>query len=200
MSQLSPSWSKKHYDELLKELDKIYHADQNTDIDQYIEKIKILEQFSLDQKRFFCLFSQIDFYFIYISNNIVHALGYTPEEIYKKGLLFAFKRVFWKQVPMALKVNQWGNRFRKVLGKNVPSNIQQELFYCGAKFKNKEGKVKTFFIKQKILTTNGTVPLLSFMDVEDITSLYKTTTNFIVGLSFKTVLKKNIEIYLALEN
>jgi len=175
MSQLPQSWSEKHYEKLLIELEKIYQSDQNIDITQYIEQIKIVEQFSLEQKRFFCLFSQIDFYFLYISNNIVHALGYTPEEIYKKGLLFAFKRVIWKQIPMALKVNQWGNRFRKVIKKNAPPTIQQELFYCGAKFKDKAGQVKTFFIKQKILTTkeNSTIPLLSFMDIEEITSLYK---------------------------
>jgi len=74
---------------------------------------------------------------------------------------------------MALKVNQWGNRFQKIIGKNAPTTIQQEMFYCGAKFKNKEGKLKTFFLKQRILTTKGLVPILSFVEAEDISALYK---------------------------
>ena len=95
------------------------------------------------------------------------------DDIRKKGLLSAFKVFYWKQLPLAIKVHQWGDRFRKALGKQIHS-AQQEAFYCGMKLRTKQGDWKVFFLKQKILTTNKTGhPILSFLEIEDITTLYK---------------------------
>jgi len=167
------SWSERHHEQFVKELRKIYPYDENVDPTQFIEQIKVLEQYSLDKNRIFALFSQVDFYFLYLSDNLAAVTGYTPKEIYKKGLSFAFKVVHWKQLPLALKVHQWGDLFRKVLAEQVHTTIQ-ECYFCGIKLKDKQGKWKVFFIKQRILSINKAgKPILSFLVIEDITTIYK---------------------------
>lgn len=173
MKSLENSWSDRHHEQFIKELRKIYQHDQNSDPTQYIEQIRVLEQYSLDPYRLFALFSHVDFYFLYISTNLAKVIGYTPEEIYKKGLRFAFKTVHWKQLPLALKVHQWGDSFREILSNKIV-NAQQEVFFCGAKLKDRQGKWRIFFIKQRILNSNKNgKPTLSFLDIEEITTIYK---------------------------
>lgn len=173
MRELKKGWSDRHHDKFLIELRRIYQYDQNADITEYMEQIKVIEQYSLDKNIVFALFSQVDFYFLYLSENLKIVTGYTPKEIYKKGLLFAFKIVHWKQLSLAAKVHQWGDAFRKVLGQQVHTT-KQEVFFCGVKLKDKQGKWKFFFVKQRILKINKAgKPILSFLVIEDITTIYK---------------------------
>ena len=173
MNTQKDSWSERHYKQFQEELAKIHPQKEDLSITEIVEKIKILEDYSIDKNRCFALFSQIDFYFLYLSKNAGTISGYTPNEIHKKGLLSAFKAFYWKQLPLAIKVHQWGNRFRKTLGKQVHT-AKMEAAYCGMKLRIKNGDWKIFFLKQKILTTNKTGhPILSFLEIEDITTLYK---------------------------
>ncbi|GEM_PF-2931069 len=172
MSNLNPSYSERHYQELLKELAAIYPHKEEIDPTPIIEKIKVLETYSLDKNRFFSLFSQEKFFPLYISQNITPSFGYTPEELYKKGLIWVLKRAHWKQLPLVVTVHRWGKKFQKIVDNSLPIN-NQEAFYCGIKLKDRWGKMRTLFIKQRILTANSTHPILSFLDIEDITAIYK---------------------------
>lgn len=172
MSKVNPSYSERHYQELQKELATIYPHKEEIDTTPIIEKIKILETYSLDKNRFFSLFSQVDFFPLYISQNITPSFGYTPEELYQKGLFWVLKKAHWKQLPLVVTVHRWGKKFQKIVDKSLPIN-SQEASYCGIKLKDKWGKMRTLFIKQRILTANETHPLLSFLEIEDITAIYK---------------------------
>lgn len=102
MSKINPSYSERHYYQLLKELSNIYPIKEEIDTTHIIEKIKTLETYSLDKNRFFCLFSQVQFFPLYISQNSTHSFGYTPEELYKKGLIGVLKMTHWKQLPLPI--------------------------------------------------------------------------------------------------
>ena len=173
METLKNSWSDRHHKQFMIALHKIYQYDKNTDTAQFLEQIKIVEAYSLDKNRLFGLFSHVDFFLVYISKNVKTVSGYTQEEVYKKGLSFAFKAVYWKQLPMAIKVHKWGDLFRKALGKHVLTS-HPIVFHVGLRLKNKAGEWRIFFIKQKQLNSNKKGhPILSFLDVEDITDIYK---------------------------
>lgn len=166
-------WDKMYYEQLQQLLENQYGVKAPADISQLIEKIQVLEQFSLDSKRIFCLFSQVDFYFTYISKNIEEIIGFSPDTIYKGGLRFAFKVVHWKVLPMAIKVHQWGDRFRNII-KNIHSKDNQNAYFCGVKLKDKWGEMRIFFVKQKILSfTKEGLPLLSLLEIEEITTIFK---------------------------
>jgi len=162
-----------HYEELTKMLMDFYQEKPLLDTAKLIEKIKLVEEFSLDRRRIFCLFSNVDFYFKYISENVKKELGYSAQDIYEGGLLLGFKMIYWKQIPMAVKVHQWGERFQKIV--KHPANISKRaVFYCGVKTKDAQGRLRTFFIKQKMLSyTKENKPLLSFLEVEEITTIFK---------------------------
>jgi len=162
-----------HYEQLMQLLADFYDKKILLDTTKLIEQIQVLEQFSLDNKRIFCLFSNPDFYFKYVSENVEKELGYTSKEIYKGGLLLAFKMMYWKQLSMPIRVYQWGEKFQTIV--KHPANIsRRNAFFCGVKTKDKQGKLKTFFVKQKMLSfTEDSKPLLSFMEIEEITSIFK---------------------------
>lgn len=167
-------WGRIHYEQFIEELTGYYDEDLPKDIVPLIEKIQVLEQFSLDNKRIFCLFSQVDFYFIYISKNIEQYLGFSPEELYKGGLPLAFNITYWKQLPMAVKVHIWGHRFQNLVKNDIVGEPNQETFFCGLKIKNKKGKLITFCIKQRVLSfSKKNKPLLSFLEVEEVTTIFK---------------------------
>jgi len=174
VSEVSKEYQEKmHYDQLTEMLADFYNEQPLVDTAKLIEQIKLLEHFSLDRKRIFCLFSNADFYFKYISANIEKEMGYSPEEIYKGGLLLGYKMVYWKQFSIPIKVHQWGNRFQSIV--KHPINIGDRMvFYCGVKMKDKQGNIRTFFIKQKLLSfTENNKVLLSFMEIEEITTIFK---------------------------
>ncbi len=81
--------------------------------------------------------------------------------------------MYWKQLPLAIRVHQWGERFQEIV--KYPSNMgTRNVFYCGVKTRDKQGKLKTFFIKQKMLSfTEDNKPLLSFLEIEEITTIFK---------------------------
>jgi len=162
-----------YYGQLMQLLAGFYGEKIILDTSKLIEQIQVLEQFSLDNKRILCLFSNPDFYFKYISRNIEKEMGYAPEEIYKGSLPLAFKMVYWKQLSIAIKVHQWGERFQTIV-KHSANACKRNAFFCGVKMKSKQGELKTFFIKQKILNfTKNNKPLLSFMEIEEITTIFK---------------------------
>jgi len=162
-----------YYEQLQQLLENQYAVKAPADMSQLIEKIQVLEQFSLDKKRVFGLFSQVDFYFTYISKNIEEIIGFSPDMIYKGGLRFAFKIVHWKVLPMALKVHQWGDRFRDIT-KSLRGKGNQNAYFCGVKLKDKWGEMRVFFVKQKMLSlTKDGQPLLSLLEVEEVTTIIK---------------------------
>lgn len=161
------------YEEFRAQFINQYQGKEPTLTPELIEKIKILEKFSPDKKRFFVLFSHKQFYPIYISENVEAAGGYTLKEIYDGGLLFMFKHIHWKQLSSIIQVVRWGKRYANFVANRV-SGINQNTYHCGAKFKDKWKNWRTIFIKQKILLTNkDNYPLLSFLEVEEISSIYK---------------------------
>lgn len=143
------------------------------DIDKYIKEIQTLEKFSMDQQRFFCLFSHEKFYPLYISANVEAASGYSRAELNKKGLFFLFRKIHWKQLTSPIKVHAWGARFSKLANyETFDSGV--EVYCCGVKLRDKWGKWRTLILKQTPLcaTKNNRV-LLSFIEAEEITSIYK---------------------------
>lgn len=162
-----------HYEQLTELLAEFYDEKIVLDTTKFIKQVQVIEQFSLDSKRIFCLFSNPDFYFKYISENVERELGYTSEEIYKGGLSLAFKMMYWKQLSLPIRVYQWGERFQTIV-KHPASISNRNAFFCGVKTKDKQGKLKTFFVKQKMLSfTEKNMPLLSFMEIEEITTIFK---------------------------
>lgn len=162
-----------YHKQLTELLAKFYYKKIALDTTELIKQIQVLEQFSMDSKRILCLFSNVDFYFKYVSENVKQEMGYSSKEIYDGGLPLAFKMVYWKQFSIAIKVHQWGERFQAII-KDLENTSQRNAFFCGVKMKDKEGKLKTFFIKQKILSvTKNNKPLLSFMEIEEITTIFK---------------------------
>ncbi len=160
----------KQLKQLLKES---YHDNTNLEFTAIVEQIKLVEQYSLDSKRILGLFSNPDFGFKYISQNVIEIVGFYPEDIYNGGLSFSFKSAYWKHWSLPIKIFQWGSRFRK-LTKHVNAPHELINFFCGVKMKDSEGKLKTFFIKQKILSySQKNQALLSFMEIEDITAIFK---------------------------
>ena len=172
MREQKNNWSDQHQEQLLIELHKIYQFDGDIDINQYIKQIKVLEQYSLNKNRIFALFNHPNFYFVYLSKNWETVTGYTPEEIYDKGISFGFKIFYWKHLPLALKVHQWGKRFQKAVNKQI-AVVGNEAFYCGVKMKDNWRNWLTFSVKQKILTAKNGQPMLSFLEIEEISSIYK---------------------------
>jgi len=87
--------------------------------------------------------------------------------------MMIFRHIHWKQLTLFYKLYLWGRRFRAFTGKGVPYT-NTTAFLSGMKFKDKWGKWRTFFIKQKMLSLikNNKVSL-SFLEMEEITALYK---------------------------
>lgn len=162
-----------YYEQFRKEVLDQYQGKVAILTPDLIEKIKILEKFSPDKKRFFVLFSHTQFYPLYISENVEAAGGYTLKEIYDGGLFFMFKRIHWKQLSSIIQVARWGKRYLKFVDNRVPS-LNHNVYHCGTKFKDKWKNWRTIFIKQKMLLTDeNNKLLLSFLEVEEISSIYK---------------------------
>lgn len=174
MNTVNKKYQEKSYHKLLIQLlENFYGKKIVLDTTELIKEIQVLEQFSLDSKRILCLFSHVDFYFKYVSKNIAQEMGYTPEEIYNGGLALGFKIGYWKQLSIPIKSYQWGERFQEIVN-NFENMGRRNAFFCGVKMKDKQGNLKTFFIKQKMLSfTKNNKPLLSFMEIEEITTIFK---------------------------
>ena len=151
---------------------EFYGEKQNTDISNLADKIKTVERFSLDQNRILCLFSHSEFKVKFISENVAKIFGYSPTEIYNRGLFIFYKMVYWKQLALPIKLNVWGDKFGKASrGMNLTSG---NFYFCGFKVKNKEGDFRTLFLKQKILKcSENKRALLSYLEVEDISNIFK---------------------------
>ncbi len=162
-----------HFEQFVQDFVQGHETPQQKDIDKFIQEIKTLERYAVDSKRFYILFDHSKFYAAYISANLEKEAGYSIDYILKQGLLFWFQKIHWKQLTLAYKFNKWGLKFQKECGIHIPSS-QYEIWICGIKFKNKWNRWKTYLLKQRILTnTKKNQALLSFIEVEDISSFYK---------------------------
>ncbi len=170
---------------VLQILDNWYQPNSLGNIDRFIEEIKVIEKYSFN-KKVYMLWDHVRFLPIYISNN-VEKFGYTPEEVYKMSLFQAIKRVYWKQIPLLVKVHKDGEKFRKI---SKAINVKDiEAFGCGAKLKDKWGNIRTFFFKQRNLSiSKKRKPLVTFIEAEDITHLYKS------NLAWSRVVDKSTDI------
>jgi len=163
----------KEHLKLLQILDQFSVANNLDNLNQIIEEIKIIEKYSFD-KKIIMLWDHVKFLPIYLSENIIK-FGYTPAEVYKMGLFQAMKRVYWKQIPLMVKIHKDGHHFRQVT--KTVNQKNQKVFLYGAKLKNRWGQVRIFFGKQKFLSTNKKgQPTISFIEVEDITHIHKGET------------------------
>jgi len=174
VSELSKEhWRQRHYGQFQKEFIEQFQGGNPILTPELVEKIKILEEFSPDKKRFFVLFSHEKFYPLYISKNVEAAGGFTLEEIYDGGLYFMFKQIHWSHLSAMIQVVRWGKRYLKFVDNRV-STLNQNAYHCGVKFKDKWKNWRTIFIKQKILlASKDNQPIFSFLEVEEITSIYK---------------------------
>jgi len=169
-----PNLRRTQYEQLLQELEKDTNEGETPQsIATIIEKIKILEEFTLDKKRFFCLFDHKLYRPIYVSDNVSTEGGYDLAKYSNQGLQVLFKRIHWKQLTLVYKALVWKHRFRKFIGKDKPL-INNQFFYTGVKFIDRWGKSRTVFLTQKMLraTKNNKISL-SFFEAEEITDIYK---------------------------
>lgn len=167
------SFIKEEYQKILKYLKNTFDfSDHEETTKAFIQQISLFQKFSTTNKTtFYVLWNQAKFLPIYVSDNIIYS-GYSPQDLYNMNLFTAMKRVYWKQIPWVYKLHKDRRYFRKLTGFSSVKNY--ECFYCGMKLKDKWGNVKAYSAKQKFLTTdNKGTPLLSFMEVEDITSIFK---------------------------
>ncbi len=163
----------KHFEQFVQAFLKDHEQPQQKDIDSLISEIKTMEKYAVDGNRFYLLFDHSKFYPIYISSNWEEASGFSPEYVLNQGLFFFFNRIHWKQLMLPFKLNTWGPKFQAICGPQV-SIKQNERWIGGIKFKDKWKNWRTGILKQKILAaTKKNKALLSFVEVEEITSIYK---------------------------
>lgn len=150
-----------------------YEKPNPDDVEKIIQEIKILEKYSLGTNRFYCLFDHSKFYPAYVSANVEKEGGYSVDFMLNQGLFFLFQRLHWKQLLIPIKVSLWGPRFQKNV--NHPLAMKKTKIYCcGVKFKDKWDKWRTILIKQQaVLFSKNNQLLLSFLEVEEITTIYK---------------------------
>jgi len=169
----NPDIRRLQYEQLVGVLEPRLEEEDPQTIASLIEQIKILEEFSLSKKRFFCLFDHKKFQPIYLSANVATESGFVLEEFYNKGLRMMFKHIHWEQLTLFYKLLVWGHRFKQLLGKEAPI-INNKIFFSGIKFKDRWGNWTTYCIKQKILrVTKNNKLSLSFLEAEEITAFYE---------------------------
>ena len=171
-------YSRKHQEKLQRAqlseiLEDYYGINPKEDVSTLVEQLETVERFSLDDNRILCLFSHYDFSIKFISKNVERLVGYSPQEIYNRGMVMFYKLVYWKQLALPIKVFQWGSRYEKI-SSHMKHLSNGNSYFCGFKIKDKQGKLRTFFIKQEVLSYNKNLkPLLSYMEVEDISNIFK---------------------------
>jgi len=168
-----------------------YQPTKHQNIGQFIKEIRVLQKFSFTNNKIYLLWDHHKFLPLYVSDNINSRFGFTPQEIYGLSLFQALKRVYWKQLSLAFKLNKDGNYFRKLTNYSAIKN--HNTFICGAKVKDKWGNVKTFFVKQKFLGVNKKGhPTLSFLEAEEISHIYKGEVGWcrMIDASFQIPIKR----------
>ena len=153
-------------------LDEYYDEDSPPEIFEIIKQIKLVEEYSLDRNRILCLFSHPEYSMKYMSQNVEGVSGYTVDEIYNGGITLVFKSTYWKQLSLPIKMYQWGARFEKSL-ESLEHRTNSLIFYCGLKFRTKPGELKTFFVKQRVLSYDeNNNPILSYLEGEEISNVF----------------------------
>ena len=140
---------------------------------ELIKEVRALQKFSFTNKnQFYLVFDHVKFLPIYLSDNIINCTGYTAQEMCNMTLFQFIRRLYWRQIPALIQVHILGKSFRKL--NRLSSSKNHEIFFCGVKWKDKEGQLTTFLGKQKFIATdkNGE-PTLSFIQGENITPIYK---------------------------
>jgi len=116
------------FDQFVKHFIEGHEQSKPADIERFIQEIKILEKYSLDSKRYYCLFDHSKFYPAYISADVEKEGGYSIDYILNQGLFFIFKMIHWKQLLLPFKVAKWGNHFLKLLDPTTEPVIDIEVF------------------------------------------------------------------------
>lgn len=138
-----------------------------------IKEVHSFEKLSpANKSTFYVVFDQVKFLPVYISKNAWKAeYGYTEENFQRTSLFKGLKRLYWKQLPWILKMHRDSMEFRRITKFSSMKNY--DFIYCGIKGRDKYNVLRTFLCKQKIIHTDSSGnPLLSFIIVEDITSIY----------------------------
>ena len=137
-----------------------------------ISQIKQMERLIVNNKRFIGLFSHTSFTPVYTSSNLKKKIGFSAEEFYQLEVLNFMKMLHEKHIFSPYRICSWITKFMErhdhlTLENNV-------LYICGIKIKDKDGQIKTGFIKirnfKNALKESTT---LSFFEIEDISAIYK---------------------------
>ena len=156
------------------------------EVELYMDKIKEIESFSNESKRFHMLLDHSTFLPLYLSENMVKETGYTLDYVKNQKLLFLYKTISLQQINLAAKIHIWGNKMHKLYGKDFsPKTLKT--YTCGIKLRDKWGNWRTMIFSQKFLTfSKKNKPLLSYLEVEEISAFHKSNVAW-----YRFVLEKN---------
>jgi len=151
---------------------KWYKVMPHQDLEAIIEEVKVLQKFNFTSNKVYLIWAHDTFTPVYISDSVNRIMGYKPDYFYNLTLIQLLKFLYWQQLPWVYKIHKYGEHFWKLTGSD--SMKKTDVFIFGVKVKDRWGKVKIFFGRQKNLSVgrNGEV-LLSFLEVEDISTISK---------------------------
>ena len=147
-------------------------AKETLNLNLVIAQIKQLEQLLVNNKRFIGLFSHTSFTPIYTSTNLVKKIGLSKENFYNSDVLDFMKLLHQKHIFSPYRICSW---IAKFMERNEHLSIKNNVLnICGVKIRDKNGLIKTGFIKvrnfKNALNENTS---LSFFEIEDISNFYK---------------------------
>ncbi len=148
------------------------NAKKTLNLNLVIAQIKQIEPLLINNKRFIGLFSHTSFTPVYASNNLVKKIGFTRENFYNSDVLNFMKLLHQKHIFSPYRICSWITKFME---RNEQLSIEDNvLSICGIKIRDKDGLVKTGFLKvrnfKNALNQNTA---LSFFEIEDISNIYK---------------------------
>lgn len=162
---------------MLEELSKTEERPNSVHIEKVKNKIKVIESFSSSKSRYLLLFDFTRFAPIYISENIKFQ-NYTSESFCKLQLADGLRLIYPYQINLGLRFLKWKDKFYTQL--RTKANNNDRFIIGGIKFRTKQNKFKTFVIKGRFLAKkNGAIPCLCFLEVEEVTRLWKGDTYWI---------------------
>ncbi|MBL7843772.1 MAG: hypothetical protein KF846_14830 [Cyclobacteriaceae bacterium] len=118
--------------------------------------------------------------YLYISDSMQELTGFTPKEISDGGLMFIYKRTYWKDI---LRLTQATINVRRALSKLTPQEKMRARFSFDVRFKCKDGTLKKILQNCHILKLNeGADPQILLFASTDI-SAYKHDSRMNYSLS-----------------
>ncbi len=137
-----------------------------------VAQIKQVEPLLINNKRFIGLFSNTSFTPVYTSANLVKKLGFSRENFYNSDVLDFVKLLHYKHASFPYRICSWITKFME---RNEHLSLENNVLnICGIKIRDKNGQIKTGFLKirnfKNSLNENTS---LSFFEIEDISNVYK---------------------------